>query len=67
MKPWQHYIPLENDPNDIPVKLQWVLDHPKEAQEIVANSHQRLRWFCGPEYLWACNEVLRRIRGPVHD
>jgi len=64
MKPWQHYVPLENNPADIPVKLQWVLDHPKEAQDIVANSHERLRWLCGPEYLWACNEVLRRISEP---
>lgn len=65
MEPWQHYVPLESDPADILVKLQWVLDHPDDARRIVANSHERLRWLCGPEYLWACNEVLRRIASPT--
>ena len=64
MNPWEHYVPLENDPTDILVKLRWVLDNQEEAQQIVANSHERLRWLCGPEYLWACNEVLRRIAQP---
>ena len=61
MEPWEHYVPLENDPADILVKLRWVLDNQDKAKQIVANSHERLRWLCGPEYLWACNEVLRRI------
>ena len=61
MEPWQHYVPLENDPDDILVKLDWVLKNQEEAQEIVRNSHQRLKWLCGPEYKWACNEVLRII------
>lgn len=61
MNPWEHYVPLENDPDDILVKLNWVLDNPDEAKQIVSNSHKRLRWLCGPEYLWACNEVLRRV------
>jgi hypothetical protein len=53
MNPWEHYVPL--------VKLSWVVDHPQEARSIIANSHERLRWLCGPEYQWACNEVLRRV------
>lgn len=61
LKPWVHYVPLENDPKDILTKLDWVLDNQDKAQEIVAQSHERLRWLCGPEYLWACNEVLNRI------
>ena len=61
MEPWEHYVPLENDPADILVKLRWVLDNQAAARQIVANSHERLRWLCGQEYLWACNEVLRRI------
>ena len=64
MEPWEHYVPLENDPADILVKLRWVLDNQERAQQIVANSHERLSWLCGPEYLWACNEVLRRISKP---
>ena len=61
MEPWEHYVPLKNDPADILTKLQWVLDNQERAQQIVANSHERLRWLCGQEFLWACNEVLRRI------
>ncbi len=61
MKPREHYVLLETDPADILVKLRWVLDHQDEARQIVTNSHERLRWLCGPEYLWASNEVLRRI------
>jgi len=65
MEPWQHYVPLENDPADVLVKLRWVQKNQEAAQKIVANSHERLRWLCGPEYLWACNEVLRRIAEPA--
>jgi hypothetical protein len=65
MEPWKHYVPLENDPADVLTKLHWVLDNQDQAQQIVANSHERLRWLCGPEYLWACNQVLRRISQPA--
>jgi hypothetical protein len=61
LNPWKHYVPVENDPADILVKLRWVLENPDKAKRIVKNSHERLRWLCGPEYLWACNEVLLRI------
>ena len=64
MEPWKHYVPLENDPADILTKLRWVRENEQQAQQIVANSHDRLRWLCGPEYLWACNEVLRQISRP---
>lgn len=61
MKPWVHYVPLEPRPSDILIKLEWVLSNADRAQEIVRNAQERLNWFCGPEYLWACNEVMRRI------
>jgi hypothetical protein len=63
MRPWEHYVPLESGAADILVKLRWVLDNQEQAKRIVANSHERLRWLCGEEYLWACNEVLRHIAG----
>ena len=61
MEAWEHYIPLDPDPADVLVKLQWVIENPIKAGQIVANSHERLRWLCGDEFLWACIEVLRRI------
>jgi hypothetical protein len=63
LQPWVHFVPLEPDPADVLVKLDWVLQHQDEAQRIVKRAHERLAWLAGPEYLWACNEVLRRV-GP---
>ncbi len=64
MEPWEHYVPLENDPQDVLVKLNWVLENQQEAKQIVSRSHERLRWLSGPEYQWACNEVLNRLAIP---
>lgn len=61
MEPWIHYVPLEPDPADVLIKLRWVLDHQDEALKIVHRAHEHLCWLTGSEYLWACNEVLRRV------
>lgn len=61
IEPWVHYVPLESDPGDVIVKLNWVLNHQDEAQQIVRNAHARLEWLSGLEYQWAMNEVLSRI------
>ena len=61
LEPWTHFIPLENDPRDVVTKLDWVLNNADAAQQIVRNAHERLAWFTSPEYIWACNEVLRRL------
>ncbi len=61
LEPWVHYVPVESDPADILVKLHWVLENQAMAREIVNNAHEHLRWLTGSEYLWSCNEVLRRI------
>ena len=37
--PWVHYIPLANDLSDVHEKVQWMLDHDMEAQEIANNGH----------------------------
>lgn len=34
LEPWVHYIPLNAGLNDTEEKMQWVLDHDSEAQEI---------------------------------
>jgi hypothetical protein len=41
LNPWEHYIPLENDPADILVKLRWVLDNPDKAKHIVENEFRK--------------------------
>jgi len=35
--PWVHYIPLSQDLSDVHEKMQWVIDHDDEAQEIARN------------------------------
>ena len=34
LEPWVHYVPLNNELSDVEEKMQWILDHDKEAQEI---------------------------------
>lgn len=41
LEPWKHYVPLNADLSDVEEKMQWVLDHPEEAQRI---SHQGSLW-----------------------
>lgn len=39
LEPWVHYVPIEADDfSDVEAKVQWILDHDTEAQEIVRNS-----------------------------
>ncbi len=61
LEPWVHYVPLQPHPEDVLTKLNWVLENQDAAQKIVRRAHEHLSWFTGPEYLWACNEVLRRV------
>jgi len=61
IKPWEHYIPLTTGPADILDGYHWILNNPREAKDLVARTHERLRWFTSEEYLWATNEVLRRV------
>jgi hypothetical protein len=37
--PWKHYIPIANDLLDVEEKVQWMIDHDIEAQEIANNGH----------------------------
>lgn len=34
LEPWHHYIPLQEDLSDLEEKMQWVLDHDIEAEQI---------------------------------
>lgn len=34
LQPWVHYVPLNDDLTDVEEKMQWVLDHDEEAQDI---------------------------------
>lgn len=34
LEPWVHYIPISNSLLDVEDKVQWMLDHPDQAQAI---------------------------------
>lgn len=57
LKPWENFLPVTDIPS-ILGNLDWVLSHPKDAQDIVRAAHAHFSWLEGPEYLWACNEIL---------
>jgi Glycosyl transferase family 90 len=37
--PWVHYVPILSDSSDIEEKMQWILEHDTEAQEIARRGH----------------------------
>jgi Glycosyl transferase family 90 len=34
LEPWVHYVPLNDDLSDVEEKMQWIIDHDSEAQQI---------------------------------
>jgi hypothetical protein len=38
LRPWVHYIPVQNDLSDLVDKLRWAHSHPTEAREIGLNA-----------------------------
>jgi Glycosyl transferase family 90 len=34
LEPWVHYVPLSDDLSDVEEKMQWIIDHDEEAQQI---------------------------------
>jgi hypothetical protein len=32
--PWVHYIPIQSDLSDVEERVQWILEHDAQAQEI---------------------------------
>ena len=40
MKPWEHYIPVENNLSDLVEKTQWILDNYEEASHIGENAKE---------------------------
>jgi hypothetical protein len=48
LKPWIHYVPIENDFSDINEKIQWCIDHDKECFNITQRAkifvEEKLNW-----------------------
>jgi Glycosyl transferase family 90 len=39
LEPWVHFIPIADDFHDMEEKVQWILNHDEEAQQIARNGH----------------------------
>jgi hypothetical protein len=67
LQPWVHYIPLSHDLSDVEEKVQWIVDHDNDAQQIARNG--RL-WIADLMYHpdatkdneWIIDETLKRYR-----
>jgi Glycosyl transferase family 90 len=68
LEPWVHYVPLQDDANDVEEKMQWVLDHDAEARRI---SRAATLWMQDLIYhpdavdddRWIQKETIRRYWG----
>lgn len=40
-----HYIEIKSDYSDLPERLQYYIDHPEEAREIIQNAHEYVKQF----------------------
>jgi spore maturation protein CgeB len=40
IKPWEHYVPMRADAEDVELIYEWLINHPDECQRIVKNANQ---------------------------
>lgn len=45
LQPWQHYIPVRHDFNDLPDKVEWAIHHPQQCQTISRQARQYMEPF----------------------
>lgn len=63
LEPWVHFIPLQPDFSDVEEKVQWMLDHDAQAQQIVFSGAVWMRELMDPVQEAAIQvEMLRRYR-----
>jgi hypothetical protein len=43
LEPWEHFVPVAADLSDFEERVNWVFDHPGEAEEIGANAAELAR------------------------
>lgn len=49
LKPNFHYIEIKDDYSDLPERLQYYIDHPEEAKQIIKNAHEYVKQFFDKE------------------
>jgi len=45
LKPWTHFIPVEDDFSDVSAKLDWAVSHPDHVMEIISAGKQFMQEF----------------------
>lgn len=45
LQPWQHYIPVRHDFQDLPTKVEWAINHPEQCKTIIQQSNEYVRQF----------------------
>lgn len=45
LKPYYHYIPVENDFSNLQIQLQWCNEHQEECNQIVKNANEYMKMF----------------------
>lgn len=58
LQPWQHYIPVRHDFQDLPDKVEWALNHPEQCQSITKQAKQYMAQFLDLERE---NRVMRGV------
>ena len=51
MKPWVHFVPLEDDISDVFEKLEWLRTHDAEARTISENANKFVETVLQPEHI----------------
>jgi Glycosyl transferase family 90 len=67
LQPWVHYIPISDDLSDVEEKVQWIVDHDNDVQQIARKG--RL-WIADLMYhpdatknnKWIIDEALKRYQ-----
>jgi hypothetical protein len=45
LQPWQHYVPIKHDFQDLPDKVEWAINHPEECKTITMNAKEYMKQF----------------------
>ncbi|CBY24081.1 unnamed protein product [Oikopleura dioica] len=52
MKPWQHFIPIEEDLSDLREKIEWARNNDEKARQIALNANALASQWMNPEFMY---------------
>lgn len=63
IRPWEHYIPIKKDLNDLEEKLLWAIDNDSEARAISENARNAAMGITFQETVNECAQTLSTLLG----